>query len=138
MIAKMRKLNLAALLYDRDRILDALERTNAVEIKEHAAAEGTFPLEGTGEELRAYLASLEGALATLEKVAEVLEKRKDAAVKDGFSVSYVEFAASADKKEEMDALVQLVNKLTEAQAACRTEQAAAERAVAAAKPHFPG
>ncbi len=135
MIAKMRKLNLAALYYDRDLILNALERTNAVEIREHAAVEGTVSLPEDSGELRTYLSGLEGALAVLEKRADGLDKKKNAAVKDGFSVSYAEFAASADKKEEMDALVSRIGELTEQEAACRNEQAGLRREIAAALPY---
>ena len=43
MIERMRKLNLIALSYERDRTLDVLERTGAAEIKLRAEEEGTRP-----------------------------------------------------------------------------------------------
>ncbi len=41
MIAKMQKLHLAAMLSDKDGILDALQKTRAAEVKKHGEEEGT-------------------------------------------------------------------------------------------------
>ena len=43
-IAEMRKLNLVAMSYDKDIILNALQRTGAVEVKLHADTENTVAL----------------------------------------------------------------------------------------------
>lgn len=136
MIAKMRKLNLVALAYDRDGILNALQRTNAVEIKEHAAAQGTEPLSASGDELRSYLFSLESALEILTAAAENFGKDgkgKDSAQKDGFAVTYEEFAAARDQKESMDKLVGAVNGLSDKKNACIAEQTRLTRSIAVAK-----
>ena len=138
MIVKMRKLNLAAMSYDRDGILNALQRTNAVEVKEHTEAEGTAPLPEQGKELRAYLSSLEGTLEILVSHANSsAEKKKNEAAfpKDGFSVSYEEFAAASEKRAEVDSLVYRVNALTNEINTCIAEQTRLTRAIAAAKPY---
>ena len=136
MILKMRKLNLAALSYDRDGILNALQRTGAVQVKEHAEAEGTVSLPAGGEELRSYLSSLESALEILNTSFEVFARdKKLPSVKDGFSVSYEEFAAAAGKKEEMDSLVRNINALVDQKNAYISEVLKLSRAAAAAKPY---
>lgn len=138
MIAKMRKLNLVALSYDRDGILNALQRTNAVEIKEHAAAQGTEPLSASGDELRSYLFSLEAALEILTSAAENFAKdgkNKQGPQKDGFAVKYEEFAAAREQKESMDMLVRTVNELCDKKNACIAEKARLTRAIGAAKPY---
>lgn len=133
----MRKLNLAALSYDRDGIFNALQRTGAVEIREHVETEGTFALPAGGEELRSYLLSLESALEILVAVADVKskDKSKPSPVKDGFSVTYAEFAAAAEKREEMDSLVRRINGLADQKSGYVSEQARLIRAVAAARPY---
>ena len=44
-VAEMRKLNLVAMSYDKDRILNALQRTGAAEIKSAEEKENTLPAE---------------------------------------------------------------------------------------------
>lgn len=136
MIVKIKKLNLAALSYDRDGILNALQRTGAVQVKEHADTEGTFSLPAGGEELNSYLLSLESALEILTASYESLAKdKKDNGAKDGFSVSYAEFAAAKDSRDEMDALVRNVNELTDKKNAYVAEISRLSRAIAAAEPY---
>ena len=137
MIAKMRKLNLAALSYDRDGILNALQRTGAVQVREHAETEGTSALPAGGEELRSYFLSLESALEILTAAYEASAKNKksEPAAKDGFSVSYEEFASAAEKKGEIDALVRDINALTDRKNQYVSEIARLTRAISAAKPY---
>ncbi len=140
MIAKIKKLNMAALLYDRDTLLNVLQKTNAVEIKEHAQADGAEPVGGSGEELASYLSSLEAALEILVSAAEnaAKDKNADAAatpVKDGFAVTYAEFSSAGEKKEEMDALVARINSLTDKKNEAIAEEARLARLIAAAKPY---
>lgn len=139
MIAQIKKLNMAALLYDRDALLNVLQKTNAVEIKEHAQAEGASPLEGDAEELNGYLNSLEAALEILVSAAENAAKaKKDGAgapVKDGFTVTYDEFFSAGKKKEEMDALVAHINELADKKNAAAAEEARLARSIAAARPY---
>ncbi len=133
----MRKLNLAALSYMRDDILNALQRTNAVEIKEHAAAEGTSAPEGNGAELRGYLARLEAGLRALEAAAERSGKASEDErnVKDGFSVSYAEFASAAENREWADELTDRVQALVNEKNERLAEQASLSRMIAAARPY---
>ncbi len=138
MIVQIKKLNMAALLYDRDALLNVLQKTNAVEIKEHAAADGTSPLETCGGELASYLTSLEAALDILAPAAESAAREKKGSeppVKDGFAVTYEEFASAGEKKAEMDALVERINSLTDQKNTASSEEAGLLRALSAAKPY---
>lgn len=132
----MRKLNLAALSYDRNGILNALQRTNAVEIKEHADLEGTLALPDCAEELRAYHASLEAALEVLTSYADAsFKEQKQKPEADGFAVTYAEFAAAGDLQERADTLVRTLGELIEEQTRAGQEEARLVRAIAAAKPY---
>ena len=135
MIAKMRKLNLAALSYDRDGVLNVLNRTYAVEVKEHEQKEGLSPVDCGGEELLSYLNSLEASLEILVSAAvnsAKNEKEGKALQKDGFSVTYEEFISAADYKERADEVVATVNALTDKKNGFIAEQARLARAIAAA------
>ena len=123
---------------ERDGILNALQRTNAVEIKEHAETEGTRALPESGEELRAYLSTLENTLSVLSSVAESAQegkKERGQDLADGFSVTYEEFAAAAEKREWADALVSRVNAVLDEKSACLSEQSSLNREIALAKPY---
>ena len=138
MIAKMRKLNLVALSYDRDGILNVLHRTHAVEVKEHVQTEGLTPIDCSGEDLSAYLNSLEAALEIL--VTAVANSAKDekggkSLQKDGFPVTYEEFVAAAEYKESADGVINTVNALTDKKNGYIAEQVRLSRAIAAAKPY---
>ena len=50
MIAEMKKLNLAAMSYDREKVLNALQRTGAAEVKCHTPVESVSPLPFAGDE----------------------------------------------------------------------------------------
>lgn len=113
-IVSMSKLNLVAMSYDKDAILNALQKTGATEIKLHYEAENTVPLTADCEELRAYLNSLEAVLSCLTQEAESYNKAnkiKTDALADGFEVSYGEFISAGGLKTEADALAQKVNAL---------------------------
>ena len=115
-IAEMSKLNLVAMSYDRDKILNALQRTNATEITLQYETEHTVALSSDCEQLRAYLSSIEEALSCLIAVTEEYHKDnkiKSDVLKDGFEVSYSEFMSAKDKKEQADALVEKINRLEE-------------------------
>ena len=105
MIERMRKLNLIALSYERDRTLDVLERTGAAEIKLRAEEEGTRPLQEEGGELAARLASWEEALDLLTREAEKYAKAhnvKDFSANGEISVSYAEFLAARERDRQRD------------------------------------
>ena len=115
-IVKMRKLNLIAISYDKDEILNALQRTNAAEITLHSDVEDTKTLEVKGEEGREYLSSVEAALDVLCNAVSLRLKeesvKKSDLLEDGFDVSYTDFMKSGAQKEEMDKLVAKINDLT--------------------------
>ena len=78
-IAEMSKLNLVAMSYDRDKILNALQRTNATEITLQYETEHTVALSSDCEQLRVYLSSIEEALSCFIAVTE--EYHKDNKIK---------------------------------------------------------
>ncbi len=136
MIAKMRKLHLIAMSYERDKVLDALERTEAVEVATHAETEGTVLLPEDGEALRAYLGSLESALELLGSREDAYAAEHKLKQKSGeLTVGYAEFREIGGKKEEMDGLVARINALSDGRNALLAEQAKLSREIAAARPY---
>lgn len=110
----MSKLNLVAMSYDKDSVLNALQRTNAAEVKLHYEAENTVALTADCEEMREYLSNVENALNRLSSAIESYNKDnkiKSDVLKDGFDVSYSDFMSAKDMKWDMDALVEKVNLL---------------------------
>lgn len=108
----MSKLNLVAMSYDRDGILNALQRTRAAEVKLHYEAENTSALSADCEDLRAYLAETESALSLLAAETENYNKDnkvKSDVLKDGFDVSYTRFTAAKNNRERIDGLVKSIN-----------------------------
>ena len=112
-IVKMRKLHLIAMSYDKDGILNALQRTNAVEVTTHVETENTFPLVFEDEALKNYLLTVETALQTLSKAVASRLSEKAEVLKDGFDVTYSEFLSAKDKQAEVDELVEKINALTD-------------------------
>ena len=115
-IVKMSKLNLVAMSYDRDTVLNALQKTGASEIKLHYEAQNTAPMTADGESLRARLDAFEGALSYLS--AEVGAYNKDHKIKtdvlsDGFSVTYTEFISAKEQSAQVEELVQKINTLAD-------------------------
>lgn len=114
-IVKMRKLNLIAISYEKDEVLNALQRTSAAEITLHSSVEDTKILEVKGETGKEYLSSVEAALGVLSNAVSLRFKeegvKKSELLQDGFDVSYSDFMASGARKEEMDALVGRINDL---------------------------
>lgn len=134
----MRKFNLVALSYDRDAILNALQRTNAVEVKTHTPAEGTHAPEEDGEELRARAARAEAALAVLSASVAAYDKEhkiKTDDLKDGFEVSYSQFMNAYEKREEAEAAIERIAALTDGKNALKAELSKTERSLEAALPY---
>lgn len=135
MIVKMKKLNLVGMAYEKDAVLNALQRTGAVEVKLHREEEHSVPLPPADGELSSYHASLEDALERLTQAADAYAKEHRGAArpaKDGFEVSYEEFMAAAGDRARMDGLIARVNALTDQKAETRAALAKAERTFAAA------
>ncbi len=135
-IVKMRKLNLIAMSYDKDGILDALHRTNAAEITLHADTENTdfipFEDKGIGEYLSVAEAAL-GALCAAVEIRQKAEKIKTDLLKDGFEVSYSQFVAAKDTKAEMDGLIERINGLIDRKNALKAKLAKCEKSLKAAE-----
>lgn len=113
-VVDMRKLHLIAMSYDKDSVLNALQRTNAVQVTVHANTENTNIPEIHDQDQRSYFASVETALDALCQFIDRIQKtngEKSDLLKDGFDVSYSEFMAVKDKSAEMDALVKQINGL---------------------------
>lgn len=131
----MKKLNLVGMAYEKDAVLNALQRTGAVEVKLHREEEHSVPLPPADGELSSYHASLEDALERLTQAADAYAKEHKGAArpaKDGFEVSYEEFMAAANDRARMDGLIARVNALTDKKAETRAALAKAERTFAAA------
>ena len=131
----MKKLNLVGMAYEKDAVLNALQRTGAVEVKLHREEEHSVPLPPADGELSSYHASLEDALERLTQAADAYAKEHRGAArpaKDGFEVSYEEFMAAANDRARMDGLIARINALTDKKAETRAALAKAERTFAAA------
>ena len=111
-VAEMSKLNLAAMSYDRDAVLNALQRTGAVEIKLHSQIENTVVKDADCESLSAYFSAVESALERLCAGVGAYEKEnkiKSDLLKDGFDVSYTQFISASGQRAENDKLVSEIN-----------------------------
>lgn len=135
-IAVMRKLRVAAISYEEDKILDALSKTGAVEIKflreEESAAR---PKADAGEFFSRHEAA-EGALLELSSFCEryAKENKKELkAEKDGFFVSYEEFMNSESRREEAEELIREITRRAETRAKLNTELAALDKKILAAE-----
>ncbi len=113
-IAEMQKLNLVALSYDKDAVLNALQRTGAAEVKLHAEVENTaVPIVST-EEGQTKLSGVEAALNALCAEVEKYDKANkisSGVLKDGFSVEYADFMAAKDRGEEIEKSIVRINSL---------------------------
>ena len=108
-IVKMRKLNLIAMSYDKDVVLNALQRTGAVEVTLHAETEYTTIPEVNAEGLQTYVSSVDAALSALATAIDAYEKDngiKTGGIKDAFDVTYSDFMSAKDKRAEADATIE--------------------------------
>ena len=113
-IAKMRKLNLIAMSYDKDKVLNALQRTGAVEVVSHAQTENTVTPVYDTEQLRARLSTVEAALFALSTEVENYEREnhtQSGLLKDGFDVSYSDFMSAWDNRAETERAVSSTERL---------------------------
>ncbi len=132
----MRKLNLVAMSYDKDGILNALQRTGAVEVTLHAETENTSALAADAESLKTYIESVESALNTLSAEVENYNKKnkiKSGILQDGFEVTYSDFMAAKDKRPELDEAAARIAALAEAKNGFSTELAKKKRTLETAR-----
>ena len=112
-VVEMSKLNLIAMSYDRDKILNSLQRTQATEIKLHSETENTTPLETDTEALRARLARAEAALEVLSSRVE--NHYKEQKIKSDnlgeVEISYSELLGARDNAAENERLIEKINSL---------------------------
>lgn len=138
MIVEMRKLNLVAMSYERDAILNALHKSNAAEIKLQTEEAETVPVQTDGEPLKEYHASLVNALEVLIREADSYAKEKKirlALPKDGFEVSYEQFMNAASDREQADALVREIGAMSDERNECKAKLIKLTREIGAAQPY---
>ena len=135
-IAEMRKLNLVAMSYDKDAILNALQRTGAAEVVLHAPTENTTVPTCEAETLKTRVSSVEAALLALSKETENYEKEhglKSDILKDGFDVTYSEFMSAQENDESVKSAVEKINALTDEKNAVKAKIVQWERTLAQAE-----
>ncbi len=129
-IVKMRKLHMVAMSYDKDTVLNALQRTGAVEVVLHADTQLAETPKVDAEALKSYAASVDSALSTLVLAVDAYEKEKgltSTALKDGFDVTYSEFISIRDKKTEIDKTIEKILALTEKKNQAKAELSKANK-----------
>lgn len=113
-IAKMRKLHLIAMSYDKDAIFNALQRTGAVEVVLHTDTDNTAVPVFSVETEKEYYTTLENALLALCDEVETFEKENNSVTeitKDGFDVPYEEFITANSRREQCDEAVSKITAL---------------------------
>ena len=129
-VVEMGKLNLVAMSYEKDMVLNALQRTGATEIKLHSQTEYASPMTADCESLKEYLSGLEDALSKIcESVNKYISQYmlKEELPGDGFEITYSEFLAAKDLKAEADQTVEEVNRILDEQKKCSAELAKVRR-----------
>lgn len=135
-VAEMSKLNLVAMSYEKDKVLNALQRTGATEVKLHSQTEYAAPLITDCGELRDYLTGLE---ETLKKLTEFAQKHisrnklKSDLPEETFEITYSEFSAAIGLKAEADKTCVEVNRLFGEKKKISSELAKVERTLAEAE-----
>lgn len=135
-VVEMGKLNLVAMSYEKDKVLNALQRTGATEIKLHSQTEYASPMTADCESLKEYLSGLEDALSKItESVNKYISqhKLKEDLPADGFEITYSEFLAAKDLKADADRTVEEVNRLLDERKKCAAELAKVKRNLADAE-----
>lgn len=114
-IAEMRKLHLIALSYDKDAVLNALQRTGAVEVVVHTDTENTTVPVFSVEKEKEYYAEIEQALTLLCTETDTYEKERktlSGITKDGFDVTYEEFITANTYRAQRDETVAKITALS--------------------------
>ncbi len=136
-IAVMRKLRVAAISYEGDKILDALSKTGAAEIKILEAEENIARPVSDAAALSSRLEEAEGALKELIASSERYAKEHKKAFKpekDGFFVTYEEFM-NAEKREEAEALIAEIKRLTAERVRLGASLASLEKTILSLSPY---
>lgn len=135
MVVEMKKLNLVALERDRDGILNALERTGAVEVKQHAPDDFAHALSSDTEALSAEYNETETALGILtgQAAAYASAHKIKFSAEQEISLSYSEFMAAGKNAQKIRAVVEKINRLWEEQNALKAEINRLNRALKAAE-----
>ena len=131
-LAEIEKLNLIAMSYDRDKLLNALQKTGATEIKLQNETEYSFVLQLDCETLRGELSRAETALGILAAQTERYNKEhkiKSDELKDGFAVTYSEFMAGGEKAAETQTLIDRITQLSSRGKQLETELVKLKRAL---------
>ena len=139
-IAEMRKLHLVAMSYDKDAILNALQKTGAAEIKLQLHRQGTEAVAVDTEELSVRLTSVEAALSTLIAEVETYEKEHKlhaSPQKDGFLVTYSQFMDAKNHRAEVEASVKRIAELADEKNAYKAELSKAKRETSVARVYAP-
>lgn len=135
-IAEMRKMHLIGMGYDKDAILNALQRTGAVEVVLHTDTEGTTVPAFCVEKDKEYLSVIENALSILCMKTDEYEKArkiKSVTTKDGFDVTYDEFITAVDNKPRCDKAVDCVSVLVDREKRLQSELVSTRKAIAEAR-----
>ncbi len=136
-IAVMRKLRVAAISYEGDKILDALSKTGAAEIKILEAEENIARPVSDAATLSSRLEEAEGALKELVASSERYAKEHKKAFKpekDGFFVTYEEFM-NAEKREEAEALIAEIKRLAAERVRLSASLASLEKTILSLSPY---
>lgn len=137
-IAVMRKLRVAAISYEGDKILDALSKTGAAEIKILEAEENIARPVSDAAALSSRLEEAEGALKELVASSERYAKEHKKAFKpekDGFFVTYEEFMNADRKREEAEALIAEIKRLTAERVRLGASLASLEKTILSLSPY---
>ena len=121
----MSKLNLIAMSYDRDKILNALQRTQATEIKLHSETEYTAPLTEDTEALSERLTRGETALEVLlPRIETYYKENKIKSDNLGeVEISYHEFIGAGDNAQKCEKLIEQLNTLLDKERELKAELA---------------
>lgn len=137
-IAVMRKLRVAAISYEGDKILDALSKTGAAEIKILEAEENIARPVSDAAALSSRLEEAEGALKELIASSERYAKEHKKAFKpekDGFFVTYEEFMYADRKREEAEALIAEIRRLAAERVRLGASLASLEKTILSLAPY---
>ena len=137
-IAVMRKLRVAAVSYEEDKILDALSKTGAVEIKLLEEEENVSRPAVDAGALSARVEEAESALTELSSFSERYareHKKEYKTEQDGFFIRYEEFIEALQKRNEAEELIGKVKEKAQARAKLGAELSALEKTVRAAEPY---